>query len=461
MEIEELYQKLKNECPACEFGQNETFEHIEGDNVPISYQVDFTIRKDKTFVMAIQCAQNTEEENSTHYNYLHHGIAPFYSVVLANEKFFCSERNYRVESPKRDKGKYDFNIPQIGFQEAREISYEELVAIVKDFEPDDYKRICKRNIDNFFICHSEPYGINVDGILPFINEEDMEFDNHWCWLERGAEIRFMTSLLNDEELPSVLYRYTSSDTLYRIFASKDELKLHHSMSSLLTMNDVTEVDYANSYLLSKHVDMIDSVCIEDRKNSTHTFITSFSDKEDDLTMWRLYGNNAKGVCFVYDYNQANFDVLYFMLARVSYANKDKNNHKLDFIAELLQTSIGGRRFRLNNWHIWQHFFKPNEYEIESEIRLLAFADELETLLGKYEKRWITTPDSIFAPILLLPLKSEEKPSFPLAIRNVILCSKYPEKEMNKIAWEQKIKDECEGLVSSDFSVKCSVIDSYR
>ena len=68
MEIEELYQRLKNECPACEFGQNETFEHIEGDNVPISYQVDFTIRKDKTFVMAIQCAQNTEEENSTHYN---------------------------------------------------------------------------------------------------------------------------------------------------------------------------------------------------------------------------------------------------------------------------------------------------------------------------------------------------------------------------------------------------------
>ena len=121
-------------------------------------------------------------------------------------------------------------------------------------------------------------------------------------------------------------------------------------------------------------------------------------------MWRLYGNNAKGICLVYDYNNEEFDFSYFMLARVSYANGDKKDNKLDFVAELMQASIGGRKFRLNSWHIWQHFFKPNEYEIESEIRLLAFADELETLLGKYEKRWITTPDSIFAPILLLPLK---------------------------------------------------------
>ena len=435
---------------------------MENEDTEFSYQVTFTIRKEKTFVMAIQSAQNTKEKENIHFNYMHYGISPYYSVVLVDDKFICSERNYQVKSPKRDKGKFSFNIPQIEFQEPREISYEELVEIIKGFEPDNYKKIYKKDIDGFFISHSKPHNIDINKSLSLIDEKDMEFNNNECWLEPKAETRFMTSLLNDGELPSKLYRYTSSVTLYRIFSSKDDPKLHHSLSSLITMNDVTEVDYANSYLLKNNVDMINSVCIEDnRKNSVHTFITSLSDKKDDLTMWRLYGNNATGVCIAYEYDETNFDFSYFMLARVSYADENKKNNKLDFIAELLQSSIGGRKFRLNNWNIWQHFFKPHEYQIESEVRLLAFADEFETLLAKYEKKWITTSDNIFAPILLLPLKSEDRQCYPLTIKGIMLGSKFPEKEMNRIAWEQKIKDEFNEFVSSDFYVKCSAIDSYR
>lgn len=461
MEISELYQKLKDECPECVFEQNEKFERVEDDGEESSYRVAFTIRKGQTFVMAVQSAQKAKEGKSIHYNYTYYGVMPYYSVVLVDEKFFCSERDFRVESPNRDKGKYNLDLRQIEFQEPREINYNELIDIIRKFEPDNYKRISKKDIDEFFIGHSKPHNIDIHEFLSFIHDSDMEFDNHECWLERKAEIRFMTSLLNDGELPSTLFRYTSNDTLYRIFASKDEPKLHHSLSSLTTMNDVTEVDYANSYLLKRNVDMINSVCIEDRYNSVHTFITSLSDKDDDLTMWRLYANNASGVCIVYDYNKTDFDFSYFMLARVSYANEEKKDNKLDFIAELLQSSIGGRRFRLSNWHIWQHFFKPYEYGIESEIRLLVFADELETLLAKYEKKWITTSDNIFAPILLLPLKSEEKQCYPLKIQSIVLGGKFPEKEINRISWERKIKDECCGLVSSKFCVKCSKIDSYR
>lgn len=461
MTIDELLQKLKDECPECVFEQNEKFERVEDENTDSSYRVAFTICKEKTFVMAIQSAQDTEEEKGIHYNYAYYGIMPYYSVVLTDGRFFCRERNFRVESPNRDRGKYDFDLCQIEFQEPREISYDEIVDLIKNFEFENYKCISKKDIDDFFISHSKPHEIDIQKSLSLISDKDMEFDNHECWLERKAEMRFMTSLLNDGELPSILYRYTSRDTLQRIFSSKDEPKLHHSLSSLITMNDVTEVDYANSYLLKKNIDVISSNYIDNRENSVNTFITSLSDKDDDLTMWRLYGNNAAGVCIAYEYNKRVFDFSYFMLARVSYANKDKKDHKLDFIAELLQSSIGGRRFRLQNWHIWQHFFKPNEYRIESEIRLLVFADELETLLAKYEKTWIVSSDNIFAPILLLPLKSEKKQSYPLTIRNIVLGSKFPEKEMNRIAWERKIKDECNGLVSSDFSVECSAIDSYR
>ena len=461
MNIEEVLEKLKKEFPDCKFEQNEKFDCIEDDGTKAEYRVAFTIRKENTFVMAIQEAKGEEEEKGVYCNYVHYGITPYYSVVLVDDRFFCSERNFRVESPNRDKGKINFSLRQIEFQEPTEISYEQLVDIIRSFVPDHYKRIYKNQIEQFFGGHAESHDVDISVFLSSIDEKDMEFDNRECWLERKAEVRLMSSLLNGGELPSILYRYTSSDTLYRIFASEEKTKFHHSLSSLITMNDVTEIDYANRYLSKKNVDAINATFDEDCENSTHTFITSLSDKEDDLTMWRLYGNNAKGICLVYDYNNEEFDFPYFMLARVSYANGDEKDNKLDFVAELMQASIGGRKFRLNNWHIWQHFFKPCEYRIESEVRLLVFADELETLLAKYEKKWITTSDNIFAPILLLPLKSEEKQCYPLTIRRILLGSKFPEKEMNRIAWERKIKDECNGLVSMEFSIECSKIDSYR
>ena len=322
----------------------------------------------------------------------------------------------------------------------------------------------KKNIVESFTTFATKYGIK-HSLLSDIEEKNIEFNNKEYWFDSKTEIRFMAELLNGEgEMPSTLYRYTSARTLKRIFNNEKESEnLRHSMSSLVTMNDTTEMDYANKYLKEKGVETITKDLEKERKESIHAYITSLSDKEDDLTLWRLYGDSAKGISIEYEVPQ-NIDSSYFMLARVSYANKeDKNDNKLNFIAELMNNPMHNRKFRLKHWNIWQHFFKPHDYDVENEIRLLAFANELEVSIFHYDRKWITTPDGIFAPLLNFPLKSKDSEivEFPLTIKSIILGCKFEEKEANQITWEHKIIDECGESVHRDFKVKISTVNNYR
>ena len=60
---------------------------------------------------------------------------------------------------------------------------------------------------------------------------------------------FMKCLLGSVQSGSSLYRYTSYKSLQRIF---DDIK--HSMASLATMNNPTEVEYTNSYFNNHSID---------------------------------------------------------------------------------------------------------------------------------------------------------------------------------------------------------------
>ena len=90
-------------------------------------------------------------------------------------------------------------------------------------------------------------------------------------------------------------------------------------------------------------------------------------KKDDLGLWRMYGEDTKGVSLRYEVNEPLPEG--FCLAKVSYAKRDAHA-ELTYLASKLCKALKGRSFEVSHLHSWLHFFKPEEYAMEEEVRLL-------------------------------------------------------------------------------------------
>ena len=69
------------------------------------------------------------------------------------------------------------------------------------------------------------------------------------------------------------------------------------MMSVTAMNDKMEIGHLYGNLSCE-----ESAYLEDKTKihyARQRYITSFTNKIDDLTMWRLYGDNGKGGCLVF------------------------------------------------------------------------------------------------------------------------------------------------------------------
>ncbi len=463
MTIEELFDRFNKEFlndSSYTFKRDFVFSVAE-TNDRFIYASDIAVDKNGLTVMIIKHVKDSKDKDRQFYLYQHYNPDVYFYAVFYDDSFWIKEKPYlKINKEERSMFQFDDTIP-FDFTEIKNVTFDNVVRIIKEFDHKNYS-ISKEMICKVFNDCAVSQGIDISSYLESIDENNIEYNNKEYWLDRNSEIKLITYILNDgKSIPSTLYRYTSVRSLERIFCEKERPSVH-GMSSLVAMNDTTEVDYANNYLCKKYVEINKKELEKERNSSMHVYITSFSDKEDDLTMWRLYGDNAKGVCIVYDKSE-ELSSPYYMLARVSYANKDKYDEKLDFIADLMMKRIGNREFKLRQWYIWQHFFKPYEYNVESEVRLLAFVDEITHYLCNYERKWFTTSNGIYMPVLQIPLKtnSEELLEYPLTIKGIILGCKFIEKETNKISWEYKIKDENGDSVHRDFNVCISQIDNYR
>lgn len=92
--------------------------------------------------------------------------------------------------------------------------------------------------------------------------------------------------------PDEIAKYTTLETLISILQKN---KIH--MNSIVSMNDKTETDFLEEYIRNfkeDYEDELDKYLFADKE-----FITSFTTRIDDLDMWRLYGDNAHGVCMVF------------------------------------------------------------------------------------------------------------------------------------------------------------------
>lgn len=239
-------------------------------------------------------------------------------------------------------------------------------------------------------------------------------------------------------------RYTSFNSLRRIL---DNGKA--SVCSIVGMNDKSECFYYDNYVQGEgnlnFVNMSQKRVAELNSN----FIMSCSEitRLDKLTMWRMYGDDAKGVCLVYSIGDLGDK---FILAPVSYANEDGTHPKLEFLMRL-QEKLD---VILPSMEVWKHFFKPYEYADEKEIRLLY----KDTDASSY--KWIQATGNVLCPIVEFPIL-KNKNRFPLILEQVWLGPKCAEKEVNRSQLEMYA-----GLLDIKYKggklkVKNSSIDNYR
>jgi hypothetical protein len=203
-----------------------------------------------------------------------------------------------------------------------------------------------------------------------------------------------------ESLPSVLWHYTSGDSLLKIIDSSTMWSTQVSC-----VNDQVELRYAQSMFYhalkeikyqpgiphsSDHTYILDFLTDQLGEGSAHTsewFITCFSAKKDDLSQWRAYGGGESGYSLGFDSGklEQSLRVDQAFLMPVCYddslhslAAKKVGKATLDFFTAGLATR---RNFReewrttfLQNWEEAITYLAPlikhPKFKDESEWRLV-------------------------------------------------------------------------------------------
>ena len=255
-------------------------------------------------------------------------------------------------------------------------------------------------------------------------------------------------------------RYTSFDSLFSMLNF-----VSFRMNGLVGMNDKSEVNYVDNYLngierpLSK---MHHNTIIALNKR----YITSCSkiSRKDELTLWRLYGDDGTGICLIFKIKNENLNDK-VLIQRVKYADKNGNHPELDFLKHMREEveNLTGFTFEFRNIGLWKHFFKPYDYSIEEEVRLLIIEDES---LNPLNSNWVKTySHSIINPFIDFQLNNS---AFPVHLTEIILGPKSPEQDSNIVQLREMISRKKDFIklenIDSDLNnlkVKMSEIKHYR
>jgi hypothetical protein len=290
-----------------------------------------------------------------------------------------------------------------------------------------------------------------------------DFANNLSYNSQGRFFHFSTNPsagLNDFENlffqkilkhpgEQVVCRYTTLENLYTMI-NKNLFR----MASHLSMNDRGEIDYADKYL-DIYYKPLPNLSLKEMRQLNRSYISSCtnSSKKDDLLMYRLYGDDTKGVCLCFEVTYG-LQLNNLIIERVSYARKDKKHPELDLIKKIIENTESKFRvrFRFLYLDIWKHFFKSCDYEFEQEIRLLYFDNNL--ILHTSQGWVISSPDKILSKYVLFNLNDHH---FPLKLNKIILGPNCPESQLNKRQLEVMLDEK--GF--SKVSVAMSEIESYR
>lgn len=242
-----------------------------------------------------------------------------------------------------------------------------------------------------------------------------------------------------------VYRYTSLNSLFLMLQSSNQ-----GMCCLVGMNDKSEVYYADKYLNRES----GKTAYDRNKENNFYILSCVEDKpEEDLMMWRLYGDNTKGVRIKYT-PKAMPDG--FRFAKIYYGSDINTHPGLNFIREIQKLKFGPVRFWFRHFDYWKHFFKPYDYAIENEVRLLY---EMTASNPPKKKDWIKGGEfSILMPLVLFDEKT-----FPLDIEEIKVGPNMSARDTNLLQIRQLIIEKSIQPISKDAdkNVTVSRIEHYR
>lgn len=297
---------------------------------------------------------------------------------------------------------------------------------------------------------NEKIKILSEDIEKLFDEKSIVYDykEGEVFLNTAKEDEFFKLFLPKQDV-NVVCRYTSVDSLFKTLQ-----KRNHCMLTIPCMNDKGELTYSDrqvgrySYPPSKLQVKEDNDC----------FILSCCDidKKDNLTMWRLYGDNAKGACLIYEIDKKLIDNKRFFFAPVSYADNEDGHYILEFIKEMMQTKFNDWRFVFKRWYIWKHFFKSYIFKDEQEIRLMYIPDEKDK-----DFEWIRdNSNGIISRIKTFGI-NDSTIKFPLTLKKVIIGPKC--NEIDSVVSQLNYMNDCQGVMDNKYynPVIKSEIEDYR
>jgi len=282
---------------------------------------------------------------------------------------------------------------------------------------------------------------------------ELEFNNGVVSMKENNEIDFFSAMLGRITKPNKICRYTSLDSLFTML---NDNKI--TMCTPVSMNDSREGEYADS-MTPSYVNIGKNDSVIELDNSVFMLSCSDMNVYDNLTLWRLYGDNAKGVCVSFHIDDSKIDNKKYFLAPVNYGN-NKKHPELEFIRDILKVQLdNGWHFKFYKWHFWKYFFKPYEYAVENEVRLLyiPFAEH-ELLMTTWFK---DRANGIFSKKIDVPIDDENKLEFPLSIDSVILGPNSPHSNVNgEQIWYMSNHSSVKST-NGYINVNKSIIKNYR
>lgn len=284
-----------------------------------------------------------------------------------------------------------------------------------------------------------------------------DFGNYFMFRPEYEALFFQSLLGSASGMPKRICRYTTLASAFRTMNEKKQ-----SMCNVVCMNDKTETDYAKRFLgqampSSNLLSRWSARTVDDGDDSLYFLLSgSRMTKKDDLGMWRMYGDDTRGVSLRYEVNEPLPEG--FCLAKVSYAKKDAHA-ELTYLASKLCKALKGRSFEVSHLHSWLHFFKPEEYAMEEEVRLLYAMDKSQAMKGNKLDWILNEQNGIIAPLVSFPVDRNNN-AFPLVLSGVVLGPNFPESDVNAKQLSLMIQHN-RVKTTDNFEITKSSIDSYR
>jgi hypothetical protein len=322
-----------------------------------------------------------------------------------------------------------------------------------------YLNAIKTRVSEMFIEEYSNYRGENPQLRKYLHEQQTRIQ-HELKLSSSYELFFEGAKENSQSFEQWFFRYLVDNQLnvnakfyrYCSFNRAFDVACNNSiaMHGLPGMNDTTEPNYVDNYINSSN-EKVWEMSDRSREAINNRFIISCTTIRDELLPWRLYGEDGKGACI--EFNVKENSNKKFYLGLVKYADTRGKIPELDYLKALVKRIkddlLLDIRFVL--LYVWRHFFKPNGYEYEKEVRLLYVHEKKDALP---EKRWLVAePYAIVNPFVVFNFN---EPNFPIDISEIILGPKKSEIDLNTSQLKQMLLEK-----RKTYTITKSSVQVYR